>query len=204
MDLKEINSVFNDLHEPKQKEEVVKKPRGRPPKKIEDFPPITKTVKAPSTPEPDVRPKLINSINSYYNLFPDLKNTSKLIINEKTSNKVLEDEVARCQEMLKVMNAFESCKRLDLLLNKIVGIVGSQYFGLPLQGLGIHAEETQSMVLEELKELSIKYQDFFCLSPESRYLMKFVQRVVAVMQLSESESQSSVDYDEISKKYQDL
>ena len=85
--------------------------------------------------------------------------------------------------MLNNEHAYKSACKFDLFLNHAIELIGIHFADLPLHGLAKEAEASQEESQPELVELSIKYSDFFAMSAETRYLLKFMQRVQYVLSL---------------------
>lgn len=121
----------------------------------------------------------IHRLNKYYQYFPELKSgqhRSPFGLNEKE----LDDELARCQLSLDTEDCLDTVKKLDILSMWITEI-GLNNLGYPIRGLVPEAKATQHIVEKELKELSIKYNDWIQTGPEFRYMMKCVNRITNVI-----------------------
>lgn len=121
----------------------------------------------------------IHRLNKYYQYFPDLKSAhhrSPFGLNEKE----LDDELRRCQICLDTEDCLDTVKKLDILSMWITEI-GLNNLGYPVHGLVPEAKATQHIVEKELKELSIKYNDWIQTGPEFRYMMKCVNRITNVI-----------------------
>ncbi len=131
---------------------------------------------------------LLQQIKMYYRYYENLEATnerrSKWSL--KTSIKDLQDEVTRCQDTLKMDRAYHTMGQLDVFFNYFIETVGIKAFGVPCHGLAAEAKQSQFIVEEEIKELSIKYHEYLDMGPETRYLLRVAQRFNTVLERNRS------------------
>lgn len=134
-------------------------------------------------PELVEKTKLLKQIEMYHNFYPDIKESCprKSKWSLRVSLKDMLDELQRCKQKLSIDRAFQAMLTADKFLNFAVE-QGVCYMGYPAHGLAAQAAASQDMVMDELRELSIKYVDWFDMGPEARYCIKLLQRVNFVIQ----------------------
>lgn len=157
---------------------------------------------------------LLTKISQYHNAFPFLKESCPIKKpSTKQSLKWLIEEVSRCKSELDNKNAYETIKHLDIILNWAVEKTSINWFGIPAQGLSKVAKESQELVEQELRELSVKYADRLATGPEYRYGMKFLSRLSAVIDANKNmhgfgnaqeEDMSPDQQKEMNDKYKDM
>lgn len=129
-------------------------------------------------PEFDEKKKLLMQIDMYHNFYPELKDSCprKGKWSFKTNIRDLQEEIQRCKTKQATERAFSSMLMADKFFN--YGIEWSCIqAGFPAHGLAAQAAASQDMVMDELRELSIKYVDWFDMGPEARYCFKLFNRV---------------------------
>lgn len=130
--------------------------------------------------EDEVKQGLMSKIGKYYEYFPNqITPNKKININCKIP--ALQAELERCARILTAEGCLENVKKTDLVLAALTQI-GLMKFGIPAQGLREEAKNTQEMVMQELKEFSIKYEYWFSAGPEWRYMMKVLTRIQVVIE----------------------
>lgn len=142
--------------------------------------------KVDKTMETENKQRCINTINKYHRYFPQLQDSSsKKKWTVRQSLDELKQEISRCQHELAADSALEDVMSAEIIFNGgIEWILTSM--GIDVGGLAIEAKSSQDIVMDELKELSIKYEDFFASGPEWRYMVKFMRRIYLVHQMNTS------------------
>lgn len=161
-----------------------------------------------NNPPVDRKATLLANINAYYNYFPALEKTNprKGGWTHRCSIEDLQAEVERCKCTLNSMNAYNTCCKLDIGFNLVIEHALVNIMGIPVHGLAKEAKESQAILEQELLELSIKYESFFSMSPETRYLIKSMQRIYMLMDRNYNITQKRRDdqYRDAENKYGDL
>jgi hypothetical protein len=130
--------------------------------------------------EEEVKQGLMSKIGKYYEYFPNqITPNKKININCKIP--ALQAELERCARILTAEGCLENVKKVDIALAALTQ-VGLMKFGIPAQGLREEAKNTQDLVMQELKEFSIKYEYWFSAGPEWRYMMKVLTRIQVVIE----------------------
>jgi len=157
---------------------------------------------------------LVDKINKYYELWPELKEDApkKGKFSTSDSMKILELELGRCIRTKGRRKTLEKVKKADLLfswgLEKIVGA-----FGVDARGLAYEAKRSQDMIEEELKELAMEYGDWFNTSIEFDYTMIKLQMLFAVIERNKAYALKGImaegtldpeQQEALHKKYNDL
>jgi hypothetical protein len=138
-----------------------------------------KQIKAEEDLEELEKVDIFRKIQKYYEYFPEkVKPNKRLNVNSKLNTR--QSELLRCESVMQTDGALDNVKTIDILFNYIIeqGLIQT---GLPAQGLAKEAKESQEVVMQELKEMSIKYDWFFGSGPEWRYLMKLITRIYIVL-----------------------
>lgn len=154
------------------------------------------------------RAKLVTRIKRYYEYFPELARSGiKPQKFEKAKMALLEEELIRCQATLNNTNTMEAVRHCDIFFNYAME-KALVTMNVPVQGLTVEAKKSQEIVEQELKEFAIKYERFFSMGPEFRYMVKLVQRVSLVLERNRHgsfpEQMSQAAYEQMSNKYEDL
>jgi hypothetical protein len=138
--------------------------------------------------EMEFKKELLGKIEMYYRYFPELEKSCprKGKWSQKTALRDLEGELFRCDNELTLERSLMTMKKADLMLKFAFEKLMIHGFNVPAHGLAAEAEKSQVLIEKELKELAIKYKDYLDLTPETRYLMSFVQQVGEVLQRNDA------------------
>jgi len=130
--------------------------------------------------------KILMQIDLYYRYFPELAEFQgkKKIFTGKTSLEELQGEIERCKTVLNSRESLQNVKTFDLLLFRGIESLGVHIFKFPLWGLSQNCLDTQDTVDQELKEISIKYNQFFSSAVEFRYAIKVMTRIKQVYDIN--------------------
>lgn len=151
--------------------------------------------------------ELLKRITQYHEYWPDLKETAiRKKFNLDTSLAILKAEVERCEKERSSSNALEAVKSIDAIFKgAVIEPTAIHIFKLPAFGYGRVAKDTQSMLEDEFKELSIKYGHYFGSSVEFRYLMKSIVQLNQVIQANKKRNGEEVisekNMSNLNKKY---
>lgn len=113
----------------------------------------------------------IQRLYDYFPVLVDPKFTPSL----SWSQSKLNDEYIRCQDQLKTKDCLPNMMRVDSLINGSLE-QGFTLMGVDAKGLLAHSMSTQDLVMNELKELSVKYDTWLGQSVEFRYAMATLSR----------------------------
>ena len=151
--------------------------------------------------------EILHKIGLYYEHFPFLKETApKKKYTVKDKIEVLSEELERCKSNLASANAFTELLQCEKVLGWFTGLA-LHTFGYSGQ-FENQFEELREFRMPELKELSIKYEDFFAHGPEFRYFFKYLRVIYLAIDLSKKNKtfnfQNQEAAEEMTDKYASL
>ena len=130
-----------------------------------------------NTNKEDVK-KLVTKLNNYIRLFPNEAHNVKLSRNPTAEQ--VQEHIDTISHSVKSRKALHNAKKIDLLTHGLIENIGVN-FKMPLYGLHQLAQDTQVLVEDELKELSIIYEDWLVFNPLWAYFMHISDNVINVM-----------------------
>lgn len=131
--------------------------------------------------------QLLRQIRGYYNNFPWLKDgyEKRTPISSNSTVKALKDEVNRMQSELSGKRALQTLHILDTvavgLAGNIACLMGFTSMPFEVVASTMRSPIFMEQIQDELKELSILYEDYLSIGPEIRYVGKRVSQFIEVI-----------------------